>query len=136
MDDVAAWFLALYKATGIKLTIFYDGYDRGRFVAPADLPPGRLAACIASDAAGHDQQPGQPGEDDHARLRHRGAGIGLYVRADLVGASQCAGDDGGAAGLLCSHGRRHQSIHAMARGAAARAGIRTMRTALPSPAAR
>jgi polar amino acid transport system permease protein len=32
MDDVAAWFLALYKATGIKLTIFYDGYDRARFV--------------------------------------------------------------------------------------------------------
>ncbi len=32
MDDVAAWFLALYKATGIKLTIFYDGYDRGRFL--------------------------------------------------------------------------------------------------------
>ena len=32
MDDVAAWFLALYKTTGIKLTIFYDGYDRGRFL--------------------------------------------------------------------------------------------------------
>ncbi len=32
MDDVAAWFLWLYKTTGIKLTIFYDGYDRGRFV--------------------------------------------------------------------------------------------------------
>ena len=32
MDDVAAWFLALYKSTGIKLTIFYDAYDRGRFV--------------------------------------------------------------------------------------------------------
>ena len=31
MDDLAAWFLALYKATGIKLTIFYDGYDRARF---------------------------------------------------------------------------------------------------------
>jgi len=31
MDDVAAWFLALYRATGIKLTIFYDGYDRARF---------------------------------------------------------------------------------------------------------
>ena len=31
MDDVAAWFIALYKATGIKLTIFYDGYDRARF---------------------------------------------------------------------------------------------------------
>src|SRR5262252_7247184 len=32
MDDVAAWFLALYKGTGIKLTIFYDSYDRGRFL--------------------------------------------------------------------------------------------------------
>src|SRR2546430_6808140 len=32
MDDVAAWFLALYKTTGVKLTIFYDAYDRGRFV--------------------------------------------------------------------------------------------------------
>ncbi len=32
MDDVAAWFLWLHKATGIKLTIFYDAYDRARFV--------------------------------------------------------------------------------------------------------
>jgi polar amino acid transport system permease protein len=32
MDDVAPWFLALYKTTGIKLTIFYDGYDRNRFL--------------------------------------------------------------------------------------------------------
>jgi polar amino acid transport system permease protein len=32
MDDVAAFFLSLYKTTGIKLTIFYDAYDRGRFV--------------------------------------------------------------------------------------------------------
>ena len=32
MDDVAAWFLALHKSTGIKLTIFYDAYDRGRFL--------------------------------------------------------------------------------------------------------
>jgi len=31
MDDVAAWFVWLHKATGIKLTIFYDSYDRGRF---------------------------------------------------------------------------------------------------------
>ena len=31
MADVAAWFLALYKTTGIKLTIFYDAYDRARF---------------------------------------------------------------------------------------------------------
>jgi polar amino acid transport system permease protein len=32
VDDVAAWFLWLYKSTGIKLTIFYDAYDRGRFL--------------------------------------------------------------------------------------------------------
>lgn len=32
MDDVAAWFLWLHRTTGIKLTIFYDGYDRARFV--------------------------------------------------------------------------------------------------------
>lgn len=32
MDDVAAWFLWLHKTTGIKLTIFYDAYDRARFV--------------------------------------------------------------------------------------------------------
>lgn len=32
MDDVAAWFLALYQSTGIKLTIFYDSYDRARFL--------------------------------------------------------------------------------------------------------
>jgi len=31
VDDVAAWFVWLHKATGIKLTIFYDSYDRGRF---------------------------------------------------------------------------------------------------------
>ena len=32
MDDVAAWFVWLHRTTGIKLTIFYDAYDRGRFV--------------------------------------------------------------------------------------------------------
>jgi polar amino acid transport system permease protein len=32
VDDVAAWFLWLYKTTGVKLTIFYDAYDRTRFV--------------------------------------------------------------------------------------------------------
>jgi polar amino acid transport system permease protein len=32
LDDFAAWFLWLYKTTGIKLTIFYDAYDRARFV--------------------------------------------------------------------------------------------------------
>ena len=32
MDDDAAWFLGLHKATGFSLTIFYDAYDRGRFL--------------------------------------------------------------------------------------------------------
>ena len=31
MDSLAAWFKWLYEATGIKLTIFYDHYDRLRF---------------------------------------------------------------------------------------------------------
>ena len=32
MDAVAAWFKWLNQATGIKLTIFYDSYDRSRFI--------------------------------------------------------------------------------------------------------
>ena len=32
MDDVAVWFKWLNQATGIKLTIFYDSYDRSRFI--------------------------------------------------------------------------------------------------------
>lgn len=32
MDEVAAWFKWLNQATGIKLTIFYDSYDRSRFI--------------------------------------------------------------------------------------------------------
>jgi polar amino acid transport system permease protein len=32
VDDVAAWFLWLHRTTGVKLTIFYDAYDRTRFV--------------------------------------------------------------------------------------------------------
>jgi polar amino acid transport system permease protein len=32
MADVAAWFQWLHQSTGIKLTIFYDAYDRSRFV--------------------------------------------------------------------------------------------------------
>jgi polar amino acid transport system permease protein len=32
VDEVAAWFLWLHKTTGIKLTIFYDAYDRSRFL--------------------------------------------------------------------------------------------------------
>ena len=32
MDDVAVWFKWLNQATGIKLTIIYDSYDRSRFI--------------------------------------------------------------------------------------------------------
>jgi polar amino acid transport system permease protein len=32
VDDVAAWFRWLHQAGGIKLTIFYDSYDRTRFL--------------------------------------------------------------------------------------------------------
>jgi polar amino acid transport system permease protein len=32
MDDIAAWFQWLHKTSGIRLTVFYDAYDRTRFV--------------------------------------------------------------------------------------------------------
>ena len=32
MDDLAAWFQWLHRTTGIRLTVFYDAYDRTRFV--------------------------------------------------------------------------------------------------------
>ena len=32
MDDLAAWFQWLHKTSGIRLTVFYDAYDRTRFV--------------------------------------------------------------------------------------------------------
>ena len=32
MDSVSAWFKWLHQTSGIKLTIFYDRYDRSRFL--------------------------------------------------------------------------------------------------------
>ncbi|MGH6778123.1 MAG: amino acid ABC transporter permease [Bradyrhizobium sp.] len=32
MDSIAAWFKHLYQTTGINLTIFYDPFDRARFL--------------------------------------------------------------------------------------------------------
>ncbi|MEP6942165.1 MAG: amino acid ABC transporter permease [Betaproteobacteria bacterium] len=32
MDDLAAWFQWLHKTAGIRLTVFYDAYDRTRFL--------------------------------------------------------------------------------------------------------
>jgi len=48
VDDVAAWFLALYKATGIKLTIFYDGFDRQRFVWGFLTSVRLMAICLVA----------------------------------------------------------------------------------------
>ena len=33
MESFWAWFRWLHDATGINLTIFYDPFDRGRFVS-------------------------------------------------------------------------------------------------------
>jgi len=32
MQMIAAWFKHLYQTTGINLTIFYDPFDRARFL--------------------------------------------------------------------------------------------------------
>jgi polar amino acid transport system permease protein len=51
VDDVAAWFLALYKTTGIKLTIFYDAYDRARFVQGLVTTIALSAYCLVLSLA-------------------------------------------------------------------------------------
>ena len=51
MDDVAAFFLALYKATGIKLTIFYDSYDRNRFLEGLVTTVRLSAYCLVASLA-------------------------------------------------------------------------------------
>jgi polar amino acid transport system permease protein len=47
VDDVAAWFLWLYQTTGIKLTIFYDPYDRNRFIQGFFTTLKLSAYCLA-----------------------------------------------------------------------------------------
>ncbi|MDQ6619972.1 MAG: amino acid ABC transporter permease [Pseudomonadota bacterium] len=47
MDDVAAWFVWLHKTAGIKLTIFYDSYDRTRFIQGLGTTVKLSAACLA-----------------------------------------------------------------------------------------
>ena len=51
MDDVAAWFLWLHKTTGIKLTIFYDAYDRTRFVEGLATTVKLSAYCLVLSLA-------------------------------------------------------------------------------------
>lgn len=47
MEDVARWFQWLHQATGIKLTIFYDAYDRARFVKGLVTTLELSAYCLA-----------------------------------------------------------------------------------------
>jgi polar amino acid transport system permease protein len=45
------WFRALHDATGIKLTIFYDAFDRARFVSGFLTSVRLMALCIAASVA-------------------------------------------------------------------------------------
>src|ERR1700704_6453794 len=47
MDDVAAWFQWLHKAAGIRLTVFYDAYDRTRFIEGLGTTIKLSAYCLA-----------------------------------------------------------------------------------------
>ena len=47
MDDIAAWFVWLHKTTGDKLTVFYDGYDRGRLLTGFATTVKLSAYCLA-----------------------------------------------------------------------------------------
>jgi len=53
VDDVAAWFRWLHQASGIKLTIFYDSYDRTRFLQGFVTTLSLSAYCLVlSDGLG------------------------------------------------------------------------------------
>src|SRR3546814_10488068 len=77
---------------------------------------------------GAEQQPGEPGEDHDARLRHRGAGDALHGEPDLVGLGERAGDDDLPAHRLRLPGRRAGLGHAQVGTGDAAAGIRHMRS--------
>ena len=51
VDEVASWFLWLYQATGIKLTIFYDSYDRTRFLQGLGTTLKLSAYCLVASVA-------------------------------------------------------------------------------------
>lgn len=46
--EIEAWFRWLYDATGINLTIFYDSYDRRRFIEGVVLTLQLSVACIVA----------------------------------------------------------------------------------------
>jgi polar amino acid transport system permease protein len=45
------WFRELHATTGIKLTIFYDGFDRARFISGFLTSVRLMALCIAASVA-------------------------------------------------------------------------------------
>jgi polar amino acid transport system permease protein len=47
VEDLARWFQWLHQATGIKLTIFYDAYDRTRFLQGFVTTLKLSAYCLA-----------------------------------------------------------------------------------------
>jgi polar amino acid transport system permease protein len=47
VEDLARWFQWLHQATGIKLTIFYDAYDRSRFLQGFGTTLRLSAYCLA-----------------------------------------------------------------------------------------
>jgi len=51
VDEVAHWFQWLHQATGIKLTIFYDAYDRSRFIQGFFTTLKLSALCLAGSLA-------------------------------------------------------------------------------------
>jgi polar amino acid transport system permease protein len=51
MDDLAAWFVWLHETTGIKLTVFYDGYDRARLLRGLATTLELSALCLAASLA-------------------------------------------------------------------------------------
>src|SRR5215831_9319452 len=48
MDPFWDWFRWLYETTGIKLTIFYDGFDRQRFAWGFLTSVRLMAICLAA----------------------------------------------------------------------------------------
>jgi polar amino acid transport system permease protein len=51
MHDVWDWFRWLYDTTGIKLTIFYDGFDRQRFAWGFVTSVRLMAICLVASVA-------------------------------------------------------------------------------------
>jgi len=48
VDDIASWFVWLHKTTGIKLTVFYDSYDRARFLKGLATTVELSAYCLVA----------------------------------------------------------------------------------------